>query len=151
MLINIYVYYIKKKWYCCFVDYCKAFDSVPIIHLWYKWLANGINGKILNVVKGLYGTAKSAIKQNSSHSTFFNCDIGVRQGDNLSPLLFALYLNDLQEHLSKAYNGLSLAYDLTQNWIQDAIQLYIIWNYLLSCTPMIRLYLVIINMNYRLH
>ena len=32
----------------------------------------------------------------------FNCEIGVRQGENLTHLLFALYLNDLQEFLSHA-------------------------------------------------
>ena len=119
VLIAIYTKVLKKKLYCCFVDYKKAFDSVPRIHLWYKLLSNGINGKILNVIKGLYSTAKSAVKQGSTHGFFFNCEIGVRQGDNLSPLLFALYLNDLQEHLSKAYNGLSSSFNLIQDWVQD--------------------------------
>lgn len=32
---------------------------------------------------------------------FFKCDIGVRQEQNLSPFLFAIYLNDLEEYLSK--------------------------------------------------
>ena len=74
---------------------------------------------MLNVIKSLYGSAKSAVKLNLSHSLFFNCDIGVRQGDNLSPLLFALYLNDLQEHLSKAYNGLQSSCNLIQKWVHD--------------------------------
>ena len=105
--------------YCCFVDYKKTFDSEPRVHLWYKLLTYGINGKVLNVIKSLYGSAKSAIKLNLSHSLFCNCDIGVRQGDNLSPLLFALYLNDLQDHLAKAYNGLQTSCNLIQKWVQD--------------------------------
>ena len=51
--------------------------------------------------------------------TFFDCGIGVRQGDNLTTLLFALCLNDLQEFLSKAYNGLSMACNLVQDFVQD--------------------------------
>ena len=108
VLITLYTKVIKKKLYCCYIDYRKAFDSVPRVHLWYKLLKYGVNGKILNVIKNVYKEAKSAIKLNNPncHGMFFGCDIGVRQGDNLSPLLFALYLNDLQEFLSMAYDGL---------------------------------------------
>ena len=69
--------------------------------------------------KAWYGSAKSAIKLNLSHSIFFNCDIGVRQCDNLSPLLFALYINDLYDHLAKAYNGLQISCNLIQKWVHD--------------------------------
>ena len=119
VLITIYTKVLKKKLYCCFVDYRKAFDSVPRIQLWYKLLASGVNGNILNVVKSLYSSAKSAVKQNNKRSVFFNCEIGVRQGDNLSPLLFALYLNDLQEHLALAYSGLRDSAALISEWVED--------------------------------
>ncbi len=46
----------------------------------------------------------------------FHCSIGVRQGENLSPLLFALYLNDLQEFLSKAYEGLQSISKMIENF-----------------------------------
>jgi hypothetical protein len=37
------------------------------------------------------------VRNNQEYSAFFRCDIGVRQGENLSPFLFALYLNDLEK------------------------------------------------------
>ncbi len=40
-------------------------------------------------------------------NSFFSCNIGVRQGENLSPLLFSLYLNDLENFLRlKDINGI---------------------------------------------
>ena len=41
-------------------------------------------------------------------SYYFMCNIGVRQGDNLSPVLFALLINDFTEYASTAYGGLNI-------------------------------------------
>ena len=101
------------------MDYKKAFDSVARVHLWSKLLFYDINGKVLNIIKSLYNSAKSAVKLSTNIGAFFNCEIGVRQGDNLSPLLFALFFNDLQEFLAKAYNGLWSSFKLVENFVQD--------------------------------
>ena len=57
-LIMIYSKVLKKKLFCCFVD----FDSVARVHLWSKLLSHDINGKVLNIIKSLYNSAKSAVK-----------------------------------------------------------------------------------------
>ena len=118
-LFELYSKKLNKKLFCCFVDYKKAFDKVPRVLLWNKLLSYNINGKMLNVIRSLYNEAKSAIKLNNDIGSFFACDIGVRQGDNLSPLLFALYLNDLQTFLSKGYNGLTSFSKSVEELLQD--------------------------------
>ena len=55
----------------------------------------------------MYKSAKSCVAINGSLTDNFSCLIGVRQGENLSPLSFSLYLNDLQEFLQEAHMGLT--------------------------------------------
>ena len=97
----------KKRLYCAFIDYEKAFDHIERSSLWQKLLASGINGHVLRVVEVLYAKAKSCVRVENQLSNFFQCHTGVRQGENLSPLLFAMYLNDLQQFMSHRVEGLS--------------------------------------------
>ena len=46
-----------------------------------------------------YSNIKSCVVVNQETSYYFVSYRGVRQGENLSPLLFALYVNDLEDHL----------------------------------------------------
>ena len=47
----------------------------------------------------MYENIKSCVKLDNQSSSFFASECGVRQGENLSPLLFSLYLNDLESFL----------------------------------------------------
>ncbi|CAL4162031.1 unnamed protein product, partial [Meganyctiphanes norvegica] len=58
-----------------------------------------------------------------SHS--FNCNIGVRQGDNLSPLLFSLFINDFKSFLANKYKGLSDITSLLRNNFDMELESYI--------------------------
>ena len=51
----------RKRLYCCFVDYQKAFDTMNRTKLWTKLLSSGISGRILKVIKNLYSQAKSCV------------------------------------------------------------------------------------------
>ena len=62
----------------------------------------GIRGKILNVIKSMYSSVKSRVKYNNQLGNEFYCGLGVRQGECLSPLLFSLYLNDIEEQFIQA-------------------------------------------------
>ena len=47
----------------------------------------------------MYNDIKSCVQYNGSQSEFFPCHSGVRQGENLSPFLFSIFLNDLEDFL----------------------------------------------------
>lgn len=102
---NIFVFYalitiyfsLDKKLYCTFVDFKSAFDTVWRSGLWQKVQKCNIKGKIFTVIYNMYQNIKTCIKKGNDFSGFFNCDVGVKQGENLSPFLFSLYLNDLED------------------------------------------------------
>lgn len=98
-LVSLYLSF-GKKLYCAFVDFRKAFDSVSRSCLWRKVQRSHITGKIFNVMHNLYRSSKSCVRNGDEMSEFFNSNIGVKQGENLSPFLFALFLNDLEDFLS---------------------------------------------------
>ena len=41
-------------------------------------------------------------------SDYFMCKLGVRQGDNLYPVLFPLFINEFIKYVSTAYGGLNI-------------------------------------------
>ena len=106
----------KKKLFCAFIDYRKAFDSVDRICLWNKLLAGGITGKLFNVIFNMYKQAKSYVQFHKSQSEFFSCLAAVRHGENLSPILFVIYLADLEAFLKNKYKGLPF---LKEKIVQD--------------------------------
>ena len=128
-LINLYLEK-KKRLYCCFIDYQKAFDTINRTALWGKLLKNEINGKIFTIIFNMYENAKSCVKQQTLKSGIFACNMGVRQGENLSPLLFSIFLNDFGETLSEKYNGLtelnSLSRILETEDIEFLINMYVL-------------------------
>lgn len=123
-LINIYLQN-KKRLYCCYIDYKTAFDTINRSALWGKLIANEINGPILTVIYNMYEKAKSCVKQQTMVSGLFACNVGVRQGENLSPLLFSIFLNDFELSLSRKYKGLTTINSLSKILGNEDIEFFI--------------------------
>ena len=104
-LINYYLQK-RKKVFCAFVDYSKAFDLVNRSFLWNKLVATQINGKVIKIIKNIYNHAKSMVCYNGELSSPFYCQAGLRQGENLSSVLFAIFLNDFRSFIAEKYTGL---------------------------------------------
>ena len=65
-----------------------------------------IDGKAFRLIRNIYAQAKSCIKFDGCNSEFFKSGVGVCQGENLSLILFSLFLNDLNDILSHYFNRL---------------------------------------------
>ena len=85
-----------KKVYGCFVDFSKAFDSVPRDILMSKLESVGINGRVLEIIKTIYAEDQACVKIGNKCSAPFRTNMGVRQGCVLSPILFNIFLSDIQ-------------------------------------------------------
>ena len=57
----------------------------------------------------MYDKAKSCKKKDTLWSHLFSCNEGVRPGDTLSPLLFALFMNDFLYHISQSHKELNIS------------------------------------------
>jgi exonuclease III len=89
----------KEKLYAAFVDFQKAFDLVNRDALWFKLLSGGFSSKIVNIVKLIYSNVMSCVRQENSLSDFFKIDLGVKQGEPLSPFLFIMFINDIESSI----------------------------------------------------
>ena len=98
----------NSKIFSCFVDFRKAFDSVPRDVLLRKILNMGITGKFFNILQNIYTTDKACVKMGKTRSDFFGLNIGVRQGCILSPLLFNLFISDLAKKFDTMEGKLQL-------------------------------------------
>ena len=81
-------------------------------------LSSGISGRILKVIKNLYSQAKACVNVSRQNSEYFSCNVGVRQEENLSMLLFSLYLADPNEFISRSCKGLEKIQEMDQ-LVQD--------------------------------
>jgi hypothetical protein len=90
----------KKPFYCCFVDFKKAFNTMPCEVLWQVLAGLGVKGRFLQCLQAMYAKDTVHINHPSEGVTSsFRCQQGVKQGCPLSPLLFGLYLDALEGRL----------------------------------------------------
>jgi len=84
-----------KKLSMVFVDLEKAFDRVPKELIWWALRRKGVMEKEIMVIMEMYKNIETSTRMDGERSNEFVVKVGVHQGSVLSPLLFAVVMDEI--------------------------------------------------------
>ena len=96
-----------KKLYNCFVDFQKAFDTIKHNIIWAVLRFYGVENKLVILLQQIYNKSQSAVRIGTDIGDWFPINVGTRQGDTLSPILFIAYLEKVMEEVINEDKGVN--------------------------------------------
>ena len=90
-------YFRSKIQYLLLIDLRKAYNRVDRNKLWESLEDIGIGEKSITVMKQLYSNHRRKANTVGGWTKWIDCQVGVKQGCVLSPMLFAIFIRDMLE------------------------------------------------------
>ena len=94
--------------FACFLDASKAYDRVNHDVLFRKLALRKCPSYVIRLLANWYGKQESSVRWDTSRSDMFRVSNGVRQGGVMSPLLYNVYIDELNRVLSRSQSGCTI-------------------------------------------
>ena len=105
----------RKRLFVAFVDLKKAYDKVNRKFMINKLRNKGFSGKFLKIIEAMLNNVTQIPKINGYFLSPILTTQGLKQGDNLSPILFDIFFDDIEDIFDENCDPVSLSDDLSIN------------------------------------
>jgi hypothetical protein len=103
---------LNQPLYTAFIDFRKAYDSVHRDILWKAISGMGVHGFMLDTLKHMYSNICMQVRLQGRLGDPFTADMGVKQGDPLSPLLFGLFIDRFESFVHSTCPDIGINLDI---------------------------------------